>query len=321
MLGTDSPFDLLRPGRTVEGWSALLLPFDGNGEVDWEGFEVLLDATLAAGLVPAVNMDTGFASLISPALRADVLQRVSAVAAGRAFAAGVVVVDRPGDAFDLAAYASQMAAVVAAGGTPVVVQSHGLVSLDPDQLLNAYATLGSEGSFVAFELGRMFAPFGAIYDLEVWSGLLDLAACVGAKHSSLQRQPEWERLRLRDRLRPEFKIFTGNDLAIDMVMYGSDYLLGLSALAPDVFAARDRAWAASDPWFFQANDLLQAIGAFAFRPPVPAYRHSVAQFLHLRGWLRADTIHPASPTRPDSDREVLGHWCAAVEDLMAGAPQ
>ncbi len=41
---------------------------------------------------------------------------------------------------------------------------------------------------------------------------------------------EWSRLALRDRIRPEFKIFNGNDLAIDMVMYGSDYLLGLSPL-------------------------------------------------------------------------------------------
>ena len=29
-------------------------------------------------------------------------------------------------------------------------------------------------------------------------------------------------------LRPEFMVLTGNDLAIDMVMYGSDYLLELN---------------------------------------------------------------------------------------------
>ena len=31
-------------------------------------------------------------------------------------------------------------------------------------------------------------------------------------------------------------VLTGNDLAIDMVMYGSDYLLGLSTFAPEAFA-------------------------------------------------------------------------------------
>ena len=94
----------------------------------------------------------------------------------------------------------------------------------------------------------------------------------GAKHSSLRRGPEWERLRLRDAVRPEFKVFTGNDLAIDMVMYGSDYLLGLSTFAPDLFAARDRMWEAGDPGFYELNDLLQYLGFFAFRGPVPAYK-------------------------------------------------
>ena len=38
-------------------------------------------------------------------------------------------------------------------------------------------------------------------------------------------------------VRPDFLVLTGNDLAIDMVMYGSDYLLGLSTFAPDVVRA------------------------------------------------------------------------------------
>ena len=49
-------------------------------------------------------------------------------------------------------------------------------------------------------------------------------------------------------------VLTGNDLAIDMVVYGSDYLLGLAAFAPDLFAARDRLWAAGDPGFWELND-------------------------------------------------------------------
>ena len=65
-------------------------------------------------------------------------------------------------------------------------------------------------------------------------------------------------------------MFTGNDLAIDMVMYGSDYLLGLSTFAPDVFARRDAAWAAGDPAFYELNDWLQYLGFLTFRQPVPA---------------------------------------------------
>src|SRR5690606_8221633 len=101
--------------------------------------------------------------------------------------------------------------------------------------------------------------------------------------------------------RPDFKVFTGNDLAIDMVIYGSDYLLGLSTFAPDLFARRDALWAASDPAFFELNDILQYLGFLAFRPAVPAYKHSAAQFLKLRGWTATHAPHPAGGRRPARD--------------------
>jgi hypothetical protein len=100
-------------------------------------------------------------------------------------------------------------------------------------------------------------------------------------------------------------VLTGNDLAIDMVMYGSDYLLGLSAFAPEHFARRDRLWELEDPAFYELNDVLQYLGCFAFREPVPAYKHDAAMFLHLRGRIASPLTHPDSPTRPESDRAVL----------------
>jgi len=161
------------------------------------------------------------------------------------------------------------------------------------------------GPFIGFELGTMFAPFGKIYSLDAYRGLLGVKKLIGAKHSSLDRVQEWERLRLRDAVRPDFLVLTGNDLAIDMVVYGSDYLLGLSTFAPDLFALRDRYWQNGDPRFHGLNDVLQYLGFFAFRAPVPAYKHSAAMFLMLRGWIGCDDTHPRSPTRPDSDRAVL----------------
>ena len=134
---------------------------------------------------------------------------------------------------------------------------------------------------------------------------MEMPQCIGAKHSSFHREPEWERLQLRDQKRPDFKIFTGNDFGIDMVQYGSDYLLGLSTFAPDLFAKRDAYWAAGDPAFYELNDQLQYLGYFTFRSPSAAYKHSAAQFLHLRGWTITNLTHPKSPTRPDSDIEVL----------------
>ena len=159
--------------------------------------------------------------------------------------------------------------------------------------------------FIGFELGPMFVPHGRIYPLSAYEALMEIPQCVGAKHSSLSRAAEWDRLALRDRVRPDFSVFTGNDLAIDMVCYGSDYLLGLATFAPDQFARRDALWAAGDPAFHELNDQLQFLGAFSFRDPVPAYRHDAALFLHARGWIDHPEVAPGATRRPASDAEVL----------------
>lgn len=286
--------------------SAILLPFEEGGSVDWHGFRAHVSRTVGAGLTPAVNMDTGYVHLLDDATRLRVLAETRNTLGGGAFVAGAFVADRPGDALNLAAYRRVIDAIQEHGGLPILFQSHGLVSLPPDRLLDAYRDLGRGcPRYLAFELGQAFAPFGKIYDLETYAGLLDIPACIGAKHSSLSRVLEWQRLMMRDQRRPDFLVLTGNDLAIDMIMYGSDYLLGLSTFAPDLFARRDALWAAGDPDSYELNDLLQYLGFFAFRPPVPAYKHSAAQFLKLRGWIGCDKAHPQSPQRKASDCEVL----------------
>ncbi len=163
----------------------------------------------------------------------------------------------------------------------------------------------------------MFAPFGKIYSLEFYRQWITIPQCMGAKHSSLDRQLEWQRLAIRDQVRPDFRVLTGNDLAIDMVMYGSDYLLGLSTMAPDLFAMRDRMWQQGDAEFFHLNDWLQYLGNFAFRAPVPAYKHTAAQWLHLRGWIASSKTHPRSPTRPDSDVEILKTLLGEVQRFLS----
>ena len=296
----------LIPRRKITGYSATLLPFRADGAVDWDGFCAHVARTAAAGLVPAVNMDTGYGNLIDQQTRLEVLRRTRDTIPGLLFTAGALVPSPAGDAFALDPYYRQFDQVQSFGGIPTIFQSFGLIRLPTAQLVAAYAAFGRHApQFIAFELGTMFAPCGKIYDLAAYEGLLGIKECLGAKHSSLSRQLEWERLALRDRIRPDFKVFTGNDLAIDMVMYGSDYLLGLSTFAPDYFALRDRYWLEGDPRFYELNDRLQYLGHFAFRAPVPAYKHSAAQFLKLRGWIKCDAIHPASPKRPATDIEIL----------------
>jgi dihydrodipicolinate synthase/N-acetylneuraminate lyase len=306
----------LRPRRTIVGISAVLLPFTADGDPDWPAFESLVDHTVAAGLTAAVNMDTGYVQSIDDSTRARAL-RVAATRAGPAgFVAGAYVADQPGARFDLDAHLSAMEAVVVEGGTPVVFPSNGLNALAEDEWVAAHEAFGRRfDRFIGFELGPMFVPYGRIYSLAAYEGLLGVAACIGAKHSSLSRAAEWDRLALRDRMRPDFHVFTGNDLAIDMVCYGSDYLLGLSAFAPHAFAERDRRWAAGDRSFHELNDLLQYLGFFAFRPPVPAYRHDAAMFLALRGRIACDATPHGAPARPDSDRAVLADIAERLEAL------
>ena len=300
------PTQLVTKRRKITGMSAILLPFLDDGGVDWESLRQHVGRTVEAGLVPAVNMDTGYANLIDEETQRLVLQHTQDVCDGHDYVAGAFVADTPGSSWNLVAYRQQIEQIHTFGGTPIIFQSYGLTSQKPQAIVQSYAEIGEIApKFIAFELGMMFASFGKIYDLETYQGLLSIEQCLGAKHSSLNRELEWQRIILRNEIRPDFMVLTGNDLAIDMVMYGSDYLLGLSTFAPDLFAKRDAMWEAGDVGFYELNDLLQYLGFLAFRSPVPAYKHSAAQFLHLRGWITTNKTHPGSPTRPPSDITML----------------
>ncbi|MDZ4769534.1 MAG: dihydrodipicolinate synthase family protein [Chloroflexota bacterium] len=300
------PQSLIQSRRKITGMSAILLPFLDGGDIDWRSFERHIERTARAGLTPAVNMDTGYANLIAEETRREVLERTQRVLGGTPFVAGAYVGDAPGASFNLDAYRQQIGTIQAQGGTPVIFQSYGLTAQHDHAIVESYHQIAREtDGFIGFELGTMFAPFGRIYSLEVYQGLMAIPQCIGAKHSSLSRRLEWDRLVLRNAQRPDFKVLTGNDLAVDMVMYGSDYLLGISTFAPDLFARRDALWQQNSPDFYELNDLLQYLGFFAFRAPVPAYKHSAAQFLKLRGWIASDLTHPKSAARPASDVAIL----------------
>jgi dihydrodipicolinate synthase/N-acetylneuraminate lyase len=307
----------IRRGRKITGMSAILLPFTADGAIDWMDFRAQYERTLTAGLVPAVNMDTGF----GPVLAREDRQRVLLIASqsGMPFLAAAHVTDAPGARFALDAYRQEFDRISVAGGAPIVFPSHGLAALGDVDLVAAHERLSRDvDAYYAFELGSMFHPSGRIFPLAVFEGLLGISRLVGLKHSSLDRSQEWARLAIRDAVRPDFLVLTGNDLAIDMVTYGSDYLLGLSTFAPHAFAARDHAWTSGDDARFWAlNDLLQYLGQFAFRAPVPGYRHDAAMFLRLRGQLACDATHPSSPHRPEHDRALLADIAARLDVLMA----
>jgi dihydrodipicolinate synthase/N-acetylneuraminate lyase len=316
----------VRHGRRPQGIVAALMPFSAQGAPDLDGLAGQLIRTQAAGLSSAVNMDTGYVQRLSAPQRAavlalarDTLPRApdggGAFVAG-AFVAGAFVDEGTGSLADR--YRREMDAIEDQGGTPILFPCPDLRALPEPEVVELFRRI-SDGrrAVLLFELGEMFVPYGRIYSLPTFAALMEIPSVVGLKHSSLNRQAEWARLALRDQRRPDFRIYTGNDLAIDMVMYGSDYLLGLAAFHPEAFAERDRRWQAGDARFFALNDLLQYLGAFAFRPPVPAYRHAAAMFLRLRGLIDCDLPPTGAPTRPDSDRAVLADLWQRIEAELA----
>ena len=305
---------LLSPCRTTTGISEVLLPFaDERGTVDWRGFENQVEITFSCGLFPAVNMDAGFVDLIGSDLRDEVLQRTQSVASGQIFFAGAFVGDQPGAGFNLEAYQRSVADIAYYGGVPILFQSYGLTEQSDDEIIDSYQRLSwSSDQYIAYEMDSTFADYGKIYSKDVFRELLHIGPCVGMKHASLDHQNEFERLQLRNQIRSDFKVFTGNDLSIDMVRYGSDYSLGSCSFAPDLFALRDKYWEEGNDRFHQLNDLLQHLATFGFRDPTSAYKHTAAMILKLQGIIECDATHPDSPKRPRGDRKLLGNMLVSL---------
>ena len=305
------------PKRQILGMSAVLLPFTADGDVDWPAFEAARRPHRRRRAVPAVNMDTGYVQLLDDDDRAPRARRRRDALAPAAFVAGAFVADEPGAPFDLDAlrarrWTTSPSAAARRSSSRRTASTRSTTTTGSPRT----ARSGREvDRFIGFELGPMFVPYGRIYSLDAYRGAARRSPRASAPSTRRSvAQHEWDRLALRDGVRPDFQVFTGNDLAIDMVMYGSDYLLGLSTFAPEAFAERDRLLGGGRPAFYELNDLLQYLGFFAFRDPVPAYRHDAAMFLAAARLDRAATRprpeHPAgrqrtgrcSPTSPSGSR-------------------
>src|SRR5882724_4574045 len=292
-------------GRKVQGIAAALLPYEADGRIAVDAFQRHLVATQRVGLMNAVNMDTGYVNYLSDAEKLDVLRWTrEALGANTPFVAGAYIENQTGDVAML--YRQQIEPIVRTGGIPILFQTARLHGASPRETAATYQAVcqGCSG-VLAFELAKVFAPNGEIFEEETIRRLMDIPEIEGMKHSSLDRLVELGRLALRDAHRPDFRIYTGNDLGINMMEYGSDYLLGLATFAPEKFAERDRLWEAGDPAYYALSDALQYLGDVAFREPVPAYKHSAAIFLHITKRIPSDLPHPKNTRRPAWEAEML----------------
>ena len=306
-------------GRKISGIAAALLPYEPSGEIAEEAFVQHLQRTHEAGLANAVNMDTGYVNLLTQEERSSVL-KLAREALGKdiPFYAGAFIEGIAGDPATL--YRTQIEEITEIGAVPVLFQASALHGKTGEEKAKIYreACLDTPRA-LAFELSSVFAPFGEIWDDDTFRRILDIPSITGAKHSSLDRRTELRSIAMRNRFRPDFRVYTGNDLGIDMVEFGSDYLLGLATFCPAAFAARDHAWETSNPNYSRLNDALQFLGNVAFRAPVPAYKHSAAVFLHMSGFVPSSEPHPLCPRRPEWEFEILSD-CASRIKLATEQP-
>jgi len=294
-----------KPHRKVQGIAAALLPYQADGRVDIDAFQKHLRSTHKVHLMNAVNMDTGYVNLLTETEKRDVLTWTrDAVGNDVMFVAGAYIENQEGDVVTL--YRRQLDIIVGFGALPILFQTARLHGKPAKEKVAVYKEVCRDYPHVlAFELSPRFAPNGEIFDESTVRGLIDIPELKGMKHSSLERLLELDRLALRDAHRPDFRIFTGNDLGINMIEYGADYLLGLATFAPEKFAERDRLWETGDAQYYELSDALQHLGNVAFREPIAAYKHSAAIFLHLIGRISTDLPHPRNPKRPHWEAEIL----------------
>lgn len=302
----DELIERKKPRRKIQGVAAALLPYNAGGQVAVDAFAEHLIATHRAGLMNAVNMDTGYVNYLSDPEKQEVLNWTrQALGKGIPFVAGAYIDHHTGDDI-VTLYRRQIENILRFEGTPILFQTARLHGKPSARVAEVYRDICRDcQNVLAFELGPMFAANGEIYDSETVRRLMDIPEIKGMKHSSLDRILELERLALRDACRPDFRIYTGNDLGIDMIEYGSDYLLGLATFAPEKFAERDRLWEAGNPQYYALSDSLQYLGNVAFRAPIPAYKHSAAVFLNLTGRIPSNRTHPQNPKRPDWEAEMM----------------
>src|SRR5438067_7983508 len=93
--------------RKVQGIAAALLPFEVDGRIAVEAFQRHLQATQRAGLMNAVNMDTGYVNYLSEPEKLDVLEWTrDALRSGVPFVAGAYIENLDGEI--VALYRAQM---------------------------------------------------------------------------------------------------------------------------------------------------------------------------------------------------------------------
>src|SRR5271167_539550 len=124
--------------REVQGIAAALLPYETNGQVAVVAFQRHLASTHRAGLMNAVNMDTGYVNYLNDPEKQEVLSWTrEALGNGISFVAGAYIEHLGGDDI-VSLYRQQIDSIVRFGGIPILFQSVRLHSKSPAEIAKVY---------------------------------------------------------------------------------------------------------------------------------------------------------------------------------------
>src|SRR5258708_1663277 len=127
----------VKPGRKITGIAAALLPFDENGDIAEDAFVRHLQATDAAGLTNAVNMDTGYVNYLTDEEKIRVLRLArEALGPNVRLVAGAYIEDKEGEPVHL--YRTEIERILEFGGTPILFQTARLHGTSPKAKVAVY---------------------------------------------------------------------------------------------------------------------------------------------------------------------------------------
>src|SRR5579864_6969309 len=122
MMDTRGLAKRMRLRRKVQGIAAALLPYEPDGRVAVDAFQRHLTATHGAGLMNAVNMDTGYVNYLSESEKRDVLRWTrEALGKDKAFVAGAYIENQPGN--EVLLYRQAIDEILSFGGIPILCQT------------------------------------------------------------------------------------------------------------------------------------------------------------------------------------------------------
>lgn len=275
---------------------ALSLPVTPDGRIYWKDYESDIERTIASGLPKlATCMDTTQVHGLNNSQQKELVEVTAKVLGKRlSFIAGVMGKSE-------SEYIKKIEVYEKLGAQCIIFPPEFLCNVSVKKVINFYLKISnvSKGNLLAFELSPVFVPGSWMFSPECLKEIMRIPKYVGMKHSSLNIPLLLQLGRLRDRINPEFKIYSGDDYNIGKsIIYGFDCLLGAATLFPDKFALLAKYWLeGKEKKFYDIETKLQLLIHHVFEHDIKAYRYSINKVKQMLGWYKYGEVLPEYPKR------------------------